>query len=145
MMMSSNEHIFRVTGALWGESIGQQWIPITKARDAELWYFVLPVPEQMVGHAIETPVVWDATALIMTSPSWKQRTLTEPHFILWHKEAIYRVYHCHKLQWWLRLPIMIPARLFAARYRVSEDLASTGRALSDLPTKITQCIIRLVY
>ena len=30
---------FRVTGPLWGESTGHQWIPITKVNDAELWCF----------------------------------------------------------------------------------------------------------
>ena len=61
MMTSSNGHIFRVTGPLWGESIGHRWIPPTKASDAELWC------EQTVEQTIETPVIWDAIALIMTS------------------------------------------------------------------------------
>ena len=39
MMTSSNGNIFRVTGPLWGESIGHRWIPITKASDAELYFF----------------------------------------------------------------------------------------------------------
>ena len=30
-------NIFRVTGTLWGESTGHQWIPLTKASDTELW------------------------------------------------------------------------------------------------------------
>ena len=38
-MTSSNGNIFRVTGALRGEFTGHQWIPRTKASDAELWYF----------------------------------------------------------------------------------------------------------
>ena len=37
IMKSSN--IFRVTGPLWGESTGHRWIPLTKASDAELWFF----------------------------------------------------------------------------------------------------------
>ena len=36
MMTSSNGNIFRVT---------DQWIPLTKASDAELWYFFLSEPE----------------------------------------------------------------------------------------------------
>ena len=40
MMTSSNGSVFRVTGLLWGESTGQQWIPLTKASDAELWCFL---------------------------------------------------------------------------------------------------------
>ena len=39
MMTSSNGTIFRVTGPLWGESTGHRWIPLTKARDAELRVF----------------------------------------------------------------------------------------------------------
>ena len=32
MMTSSNGNIFRVTGPLWGEYTGYQWIPLTKAN-----------------------------------------------------------------------------------------------------------------
>ena len=39
--------------------------PVT--GDAELWYFIWSAPEQTVEKAIETPVIWDAIALIMTS------------------------------------------------------------------------------
>ena len=38
-MTSSNGSIFRVTGLLWGKFTGHRWIPLTKARDAELWCF----------------------------------------------------------------------------------------------------------
>ena len=34
------ETYFRVTGHLCGECTGQWWIPLTKASDAELWYFL---------------------------------------------------------------------------------------------------------
>ena len=53
--------------ALWGESTGHRWIPLTKASDAEFWCFLWPAPEQTVEQTIETPVIWDAIALIMTS------------------------------------------------------------------------------
>ena len=36
MKTSSNGNIFRVTGPLWGEFPDHQWIPLTKASDAEL-------------------------------------------------------------------------------------------------------------
>ena len=65
-MTSSNGNIFRVTGPLWGESIDDRWIPLTKASDVELWCF-LSMPEQTVEQTLETPVIWDATALNMTS------------------------------------------------------------------------------
>ena len=31
-MTSSNGNLFRVTGSLWGESIGHRWIPLTKGQ-----------------------------------------------------------------------------------------------------------------
>ena len=43
------------------------WIPLTKASDAELWYFLWSAPEQMVEQTIKMPVIWDAIMLIMTS------------------------------------------------------------------------------
>ena len=39
-MTLSNANIFRVTGPLWGEFTGHQWIPLTYASDAELWCFL---------------------------------------------------------------------------------------------------------
>ena len=39
-MMSSNGNIFLVTGPSCGEFTGDQWIPLTKACDAELWCFL---------------------------------------------------------------------------------------------------------
>ena len=39
MMASSNENIFRLTGPLWGEFTRDRWNPLTKASDAELWWF----------------------------------------------------------------------------------------------------------
>ena len=45
MMTSSNGNIFRVTGHLCGEFTGPQWIPRTKASDAELWCFLWSAPE----------------------------------------------------------------------------------------------------
>ena len=41
MITSSNGSIFRVTGPLWEESTGHRWIPLTKASNAELWFFSL--------------------------------------------------------------------------------------------------------
>ena len=67
MMTSGNGFIFRITGPLWGEFTGHRWIPLTKASDAELWWFHWSVPEQTVKQTFETPVIWDVIALIMTS------------------------------------------------------------------------------
>ena len=67
MMTSSNGNIFRVTGPLWGESIGPRWIPLPEASDVELWCFLSSAPEQTVKQTIETAVIWDAIGLILTS------------------------------------------------------------------------------
>ena len=64
---SSNGNIFRATVPLWGESTGHRWIPLTKASDKELWSFLWSAPEQTAVQTIETPVIWDAIAPIMTS------------------------------------------------------------------------------
>ena len=46
---------------------GDRWIPLKKASDAELWYFLWSAPEQTVKQIIEMEVIWDATTLIVTS------------------------------------------------------------------------------
>ena len=66
MMTSSNGNIFRATGPLLRESTGGRWIPLTKASDVELWFY-LSAPEQTVEQTIETLVILDTIALIMTS------------------------------------------------------------------------------
>ena len=40
IMTSSNRNIFRVTGPLCEEFIGNRWIPLTKVSDWELWCFI---------------------------------------------------------------------------------------------------------
>ena len=67
MMTSSSGNVFRVTGPLWGESTGDRWIPLTKASDADLWCFLWCAPEQVVEQTNESPVIWDAIALNVTS------------------------------------------------------------------------------
>ena len=67
MVTSLNGNIFCVTGTLWGESIAYRWIPLTKASDAELWCFLWFAPGQTIEQTIETQVICDAIALIMTS------------------------------------------------------------------------------
>ena len=69
MMTSSKGKIFHVTGPLWRESTGHRWLPLTEASDVEHWYFPWSAPEQTVAQTIETPVIWDDFALIMTSLS----------------------------------------------------------------------------
>ena len=61
IMTSSNGNIFRVTGPLCGEFTGPRWIPRTKVRDAELWYFLWSAPwinawaKKSCGCWFETP------------------------------------------------------------------------------------------
>ena len=82
MMTSWNGNIFRFTGLLCGEFIGHRWIPRSKASDTELWFFIWSAPAQTVQQAMETPVMWDAIALIMTSLKWN--TLPAKLWIIWH-------------------------------------------------------------
>ena len=42
-------------------------IPLTKASDVELWCLPWSAPERTVVQTIETPVIWDAIGLNMTS------------------------------------------------------------------------------
>ena len=44
-----------------------RWISLIKASDAELWCFLWPASEITIEQTTETPVIWDARALIMTS------------------------------------------------------------------------------
>ena len=67
MMTSSNRNIIRVTGPSCGEFTSQQWIPLTKASEVELW----SASEQTVEYTIETPVILDPIAPIVTSLWWK--------------------------------------------------------------------------
>ena len=66
MMTSSNGNINRFTGPFCGEFTGHRWIPCTKGSDGELWCF-LSAPEPTIEQTMETLVIWDVTALIMTS------------------------------------------------------------------------------
>ena len=66
MMTSTNENIFRVTGPLWRETTVHRWIPLTKTNNAELWCFPWSAPEQTIEQTIETLVIRDAIAPIMT-------------------------------------------------------------------------------
>ena len=67
MMTSTNGNIFRFTGILCGEFTGHRWIPRTKFSDAELWCSSWSAPEPTVEQTMETQVIWDAIAPIMTS------------------------------------------------------------------------------
>ena len=66
MVTSSNGNILRATGPLRGEFTGHWWIPLTRASDAELWCFLWSAPGKRLKN-IETPVIWYAIVLIMTS------------------------------------------------------------------------------
>ena len=66
-MTSSNGNIFRVTCLLRGEFTAHRWIPHRKTSDAELWSFLWPANERTVEQTVETPMIWDAIALIMRS------------------------------------------------------------------------------
>ena len=46
---------------------GHRWNTLTKASDVKFWCFLWSAPGQNVKPTIDTPVVWDAIALIITS------------------------------------------------------------------------------
>ena len=81
VMTSSNGKTYRVTGPLWGESIGHRCILLTKASDAELWCFLWCAPEQTVEQTIETPVIWKhhgAHYYVIVMWCRKRKTATMP-------------------------------------------------------------------
>ena len=67
MMTLSNGNIFRVTGPFWGEYTGHRWFPsqrpVTWSFDV---FFDLDLNKTFEQTA-ETPLIWHAIALIMTS------------------------------------------------------------------------------
>ena len=65
MRTSSNGNIFVLLAFCEGIHLSPVRIHLTKAIDAEFWCFLWSAPEQTV-ETIETPVIWDAIALIMT-------------------------------------------------------------------------------
>ena len=54
MMTSSNGNIFHVTGLMWGETSGHRWFPLTKACDAELWWFLWSATQKTVEQTMES-------------------------------------------------------------------------------------------
>ena len=46
VLTSSDGNTVRVTGLLSGEPTSHRWIPLTKASDVDLWYFLWCAPEQ---------------------------------------------------------------------------------------------------
>ena len=66
MMTSVNGNIFHVTGPLCGEFTGDRWIPLTNASDAEFLWFLWSASEQACEQTIQTLVIRDAIALMMT-------------------------------------------------------------------------------
>ena len=68
METSSNGNIFRVTGILrWNSPVIGEFPPHTKLSDAELSCFLWCAPGPTVEQTMETPVIWVAISLIMTS------------------------------------------------------------------------------
>ena len=62
MKTSSNENVF------WGETTGHRWIPsqrpVTRSFDV---FFELHLNKRLSKQTRQTPVIWNAIALIMTS------------------------------------------------------------------------------
>ena len=58
MMASSDGNVFRVIDPLWWESTGHLWIPLTMARDVELWCFL----DLRLNKRLSKQSIWDAIA-----------------------------------------------------------------------------------
>ena len=87
MMTSSNGNIFRVTGRLREKFTGHRGIPLTKASDEELWYFLSApnkrLSKQSIRRWFETPsrslwrhcynstARWPITILLIVMSLWK--------------------------------------------------------------------------
>ena len=63
----SNENIFRVIGPFVRGILRSPVTPLVKANSAKLWFFLWSAPVQTVEQTIDTPVIWGANALIITS------------------------------------------------------------------------------
>ena len=136
MIASTNGNIFRASGPWWGESTGHRWIPLKKTSDEELWCFLWSTPEQTIEQTIETPVSWDALALIMTSLYWHARnnypsrnTCNKSNMWAWVCNMIYQI-SIFKLMsmygkwlnlvsyWIIPLPFSIWGYLIEAEWRI---------------------------
>ena len=86
MMTSSNGNIFRVTGPLCGE----------------FWCFLWSAPEQKVEQTVETLMIWDAIALIMTSLQWFCLNLLRSCIVFLYraKFAQYIMFNSFVYWWW---------------------------------------------
>ena len=84
MMTSSNGNIFRVTGPLSGKFIGHRWFPLTKASDAELWFYYLGLNNRL-------------------SKQFTRRWFDTPSCSLWHH---YNLTHISIV--WLRIIYIAP-------------------------------------
>ena len=65
MMTSSNRNIFRVTGPSCWEFIGNCWIPLTKARDADLWC-LFETPSWPLWHhcKVSQALKWNSSKIL---------------------------------------------------------------------------------
>ena len=71
MMTSSNANIFRVTGHLCGEFTDPQWIPHTKASDAELWCFLFDLRPNKLSNKQS----WGWWSQTPSRPLWRHRNV----------------------------------------------------------------------
>ena len=98
MMMLSNGTIFHVTGPLWGESTGQRWIPLTKASDAELWFF------------------FDLRLNKQLSKQWRCQWFEMPSRSLWHHIMIITEQNWH-------IYILFSDRIICSSYKQMFDIS----------------------
>ena len=91
-MKSSNGNIFRVTDPLRGEFTGHQWIPPTKASEAELWYIFYLLLNKL-----------------LSKQSWGWWFETPSCSLLCHcNEDVYNCYHHDDIIKWKHFPCYWP-------------------------------------
>ena len=71
MIKSSNGNMFRFTGHLCGKFTGDQWIPRTKASDAEVWCFLWSAPDKRLSKQW-----WDWWFKTPSGPLWRHCNVT---------------------------------------------------------------------
>ena len=77
-MMSWYRHALHITGPLWGESTGDQWIPLTKepVKQISVKHFLCCQTRQAVEPTGEFSVIWNAMTLMFShfnGRKWCQR------------------------------------------------------------------------
>ena len=132
MKTSSNGNVFRVTGSLCGEITVHRWIPLTKASDAELWFFFhlylnKRLSKQSWGWWFETP-----SRSLWRHCNESTRCWCEPHI----PAMIIYIYPRKVTRWW-NLDITVYRQASNIRRNKSQNFNVSGLVLQvSLPSPL---------